>query len=245
MTITTEAASRLREGSRDPLSSRAPTQGKKSFLRDNGLSLVLGACFAIFLAGQSFAGHRSFNEDRIAHGERPIAWSEYLRSSHFAEATFENWESEFLQMAAYVLLTAFLFQRGSAESRDPDEPASSSSTEVRDDASRPWPVKRGGIALRLYENSLGLAFGLIFLATFLLHAWSGARLHNEEALLHGEAPLSTLEFVATSQFWFESLQNWQSEFLAILAMVGLSIFLRQKDSPESKDVASPHAQTGA
>jgi hypothetical protein len=168
-----------------------------------------------------------------------VSYPEYLRTSHFAEATFENWESEFLQMGAYVLLTALLFQRGSAESNDPDEPQKSgSAVSQRDERPR-------GLARILYENSLGLAFVAIFLASFLLHAVSGAEMHNEEQIQHGLPTVTVAEFVRSSQFWFESFQNWQSEFLAILSMVVLSIFLRQKGSPESKDVDAPHRETGA
>jgi hypothetical protein len=115
----------------------------------------------------------------------------------------------------------------------------------RDPSKRPWPVRRGGIARRLYEHSLGLAFGLLFLVSFTLHAVSGTRRYSEDQREHGAPLVSTQQYLVTSQFWFESFQNWQSEFLAILAMVVLSIFLRQKDSPESKDVESPHGETGA
>jgi Domain of unknown function (DUF6766) len=217
----------------------------RRLLRDNGLSFALGALFLLSLIGQTLAGHATHNAERKTHGQQTVAYWSYLRSSHFAEATFENWESEFLQMAAYVVLTMLLFQRGSAESRDPDGQEEGSKSRPRDASKRPWPVRRGGLARRLYEHSLGTAFGLIFVASFALHAISGARLYSEDQQKHGEPPISAPQYLVTSQFWFESFQNWQSEFLAILAMVVLSIFLRQKDSPESKDVESPHSQTGS
>jgi hypothetical protein len=212
-------------------------------LRDNGLSIVLGLLFSVCLAAQSLAGHRAYNEERLAHREPAVSFRAYLRSSHFAEATFENWESEFLQMAAYLLLTVSLYQRGSAESRDPDAPP------TRDPATRrkrdlPWPVRRGGIALLVYQHSLSLAFVVLFLASIGGHAVAGARRYSEDQVAHGGTPLSALDYVRTSQFWFESFQNWQSEFLAIGSMVVLSIFLRQKDSPESKRVDSAHSETG-
>ena len=213
-------------------------------LRDNGLSIILGALFAAFLCGQFAAGHRVYNEEQREHGEPAVGAIAYLRSSHFLEATAENWESEFLQMAAYVFLTVFLFQRGSAESKDPDasEAVDRAPRARRQDA--PWPVRRGGLVLRIYAHSLTLAFALLFVASFIVHAVAGARRYNGEQAVHGHPPVTVSAYLGTSQFWFESFQNWQSEFLAIAAMVVLSIFLRQKGSPESKPVDSPHRQTG-
>jgi hypothetical protein len=208
---------------------------------DNGLSLALAALFLAFLIGQSLTGFQVNNAERAAHAEPPLSYAAYLRSDHFAEATFENWESEFLQMAAYVVLTAMLIQRGSAESNDPDASARQSAP----GRAAPWPVRRGGWVLRLYEHSLSLALALLFFASFVLHGLAGARHYNAEQLQHGETPIGIVSYFATAQFWFESLQNWQSEFLAILAMVVLSIFLREKGSAESKDVAAPHHKTGA
>jgi Domain of unknown function (DUF6766) len=213
-------------------------------LRDNGLSLALGTLFVLTLIGQTLTGQATYNAEQTSHGQLTLGYWSYLQSSHFAEATFENWESEFLQMATYVLLTMILFQRGSAESRDPDGHETLKAP-PRDPRKRPWPVRRGGIARRLYEHSLGLAFGLLFLVSFTLHAVSGSRRYSEDQREHGAPPVPTQQYLVTSQFWFESFQNWQSEFLAILAMVVLSIFLRQKDSPESKDVESPYSETGA
>lgn len=216
--------------------------------RRNGLSIVFGALFLLLLAGQVLTGERQFNEERELHGEPPLPLSVYLGSGHFLEATAENWESEFLQMAAYVFLTVWLFQRGSAESKSPDEPEEVDRDPRLADGKRladaPWPVKRGGWVLRVYEHSLSLAFLLLFLLAFAAHAWGGLRLHNDEALAHGQAPQTLAHYLASSQFWFESLQNWQSEFLAILGMVVLSIFLRERGSPESKPVDAPHARTG-
>jgi hypothetical protein len=147
-------------------------------------------------------------------------------------------------MAAYVLFTVFLFQRGSAESKDPDgdEEVDRAPRRYRKDA--PWPVRRGGMVLRLYEYSLTLAFATLFLASFCAHAIAGAGRYSEEQIAHGQPAVGAVGYLGTAQFWFESFQNWQSEFLAIAAMVVLSIFLRQKGSPESKAVDSPHRQTG-
>ena len=219
----------------------------KKFLRDNGLSIVmLGLFFLAFIFGQAYAGHLEDNDERGEHGQRILGFGEYLRSAHFMEATMENWESEFLQMGVFVFLTAFLYQKGSAESKDPDkrEEVDRDPRRVRDKKDAPWPVRRGGWVLRIYEHSLSLAFLVLFLSSFFLHAASGRSLYNEEQIVHGQPPVTFWEYLGGSRFWFESFQNWQSEFLAIGAMVILSIFLRQKGSPESKPVDAPHSETG-
>ena len=214
--------------------------------RNNGLSIVLTLLFLLALAGQSVTGYLEHNDGQREHGRPTVTFGAYLRSSHFLEATAENWESEFLQMAAYVLFTVFLFQKGSAESKDPEDPDEEVNREP--DPNRPNApkiVRRGGIALALYKHSLLLAFLGLFALSFVLHAVGGAREYNEEQLEHGETGrVSTLGYLGTSRFWFESLQNWQSEFLAVLSIVVLTIFLRQHGSPESKPVDAPHSQTG-
>jgi hypothetical protein len=159
----------------------------------------------------------------------------------------ENWESEFLQMFLFVALTAFLYQKGSAESKKlhGNEPVDRDPKQSRNKKNAPWPVRTGGIVLKVYEHSLSLVFLLLFIICFLLHAVGGARQYNQDQLDHGGAEqLSTLEYISTSRFWFESFQNWQSEFLAVGLMVVLSIWLRQRGSPESKPVGAPHAATG-
>jgi hypothetical protein len=202
--------------------------------------------FLIFELGLTVVGQRQYNDERTEHGQARISYASYVKSSAFLEATMENWESEFLQMFAYVFLTVFLFQRGSAESKSPDEPE-----EVdRDPRLRackegdPWPVRKGGWVLRLYEYSLSIALFLLFAVSFILHALGGARQHSDQELVHGGKAISTLAYLGSAQFWFESLQNWQSEFFSIAMMVVLSIFLRQRGSPESKPVDSPHRKTG-
>jgi Domain of unknown function (DUF6766) len=214
----------------------------KDFLRDNSLSIVLAVLFAVFLAGQAISGWLHYNEEQNDHNQPPVALVEYLQTGAFGEAVFENWESEFLQMGLYVILTVFLIQRGSAESRDPDEPEKADLPSNL--ANAPSPVRKGGWTLKLYSHSLSLAFALLFIASFIGHAVCGTRAYNEEAAEHGKEALSLWQYCATSQFWFESFQNWQSEFLAIFAIVILSIWLREKGSPESKTVTAPHAKTG-
>jgi hypothetical protein len=219
----------------------------KRFFRENSLSLVLFAGFFLtFLVGQTLTGFHDYNDDREEHGRAPVALTEYLKSGHFAEAVFENWESEFLQMGFYVVLTVFLRQKGSAESKKirGKEKVDEDPEKHRQDPKAPGPVRRGGIALKLYENSLGLAFLFLFLASFVGHAIGGHSLYNEERADHGQAEATLMEYMKSSRFWFESFQNWQSEFLAVGSIVVLSIFLRQKGSPESKPVHAPHEQTG-
>ena len=215
-------------------------------LRENGLSITLFALFFFSLVGQSVTGHHEYNQDQQEHGQPSVGYVEYLKSGHFIEAVFENWESEFLQMAAYVVLTIFLYQKGSSESKKIDtiEDVDVDPRRFQQQKDAPWPVRRGGLILKLYENSLGIALFLLFLLSFALHAIGGVEEYNQDQAEHGAAPISLIQYLGSSRFWFESFQNWQSEFLSIGVMVVLSIFLRQKGSPESKPVASPHSETG-
>jgi hypothetical protein len=213
-------------------------------LRENGLSIAMFGLFVLFLIGQCITGYREYNQDQQDHGQLTTTFPAYLTTGHFYEAVFENWESEFLQMGAYVVLTIFLRQKGSEESKAPDEHEKVDDEPNPEAPGVPWPVKRGGIVLKLYEHSLSIAlFGLFFLS-FALHAIGGAAEYSQDQLAHGSQPVSVLQFLATSRFWFESFQNWQSEFLSVGMLTVLSIFLRQKGSPESKPVEAPHGATG-
>jgi hypothetical protein len=220
----------------------------KRFLRDNGLSLVLFVLFFFaFLVGQSFTGHRQYNNEQQEHGQPTVGYAEYLGTGHFLEATMENWESEFLQMFFFVILTVFLYQKGSAESKDPHkkEEVDRDPRKSRHKKDAPWPVRKGGFILTLYEHSLSLAFLLLFLGSFVLHGVGGAIEYNANQQEHGRSErVTTLEYMTTSRFWFESLQNWQSEFLAVGSMVVLTIFLRERGSKESKPVDAAHSDTG-
>jgi hypothetical protein len=217
------------------------------FWRDNGLSLTLLSIFLLLLGGQLLAGWMEHNHELVAHGARAVPLLDYAGSGAFLEVTAENWESEFLQMFVYVVFTIFMFQRGSSESKSPDEPAKVDEDPRlhQDNPRAPWPVRHGGWVLRLYGNSLSLAFLLLFLVSFALHALAGHAAWSDEQRLHGQAGGSLAQYFFGSRFWFESLQNWQSEFLAIGSMVVLSIWLRQRGSPESKPVAAAHADTGS
>ncbi len=204
-------------------------------------------CFAVFVVGLSLVGLAEENRQLAQHGQPVIGYFDYLHSDSFVEAVFENWESEFLQMAAFVALTAVLRQRGSPDSK-PIAGRSAVDADPRRARLRrntPWPVKAGGIWLRLYENSLTLALVLLFVVSFSLHAIGGAGAFSEELAAHGEAPVSVFAYLGSARFWFESLQNWQSEFLSVGALIVLGIFLRQRGSTESKPVADPNSETGA
>ncbi len=217
------------------------------WIRDRALTLVLMACFAVFLVGQFVTGFYEYNAERQQDGAAQVRPGEYLATGHPWEATFENWESEFLQMAVFVLLTTFLVQKGSPESRRPGgvkEPVDVDPRRYAGDPSAPWPVRRGGLVLKLYENSLGLTFVGLFLLSWAGHAAGGFAEYRDDQLGHGGLAPTFGEYLASPRFWFESFQNWQSEFLAIAAMVWLAVYLRQRHSPESKPVHAPHSETG-
>lgn len=214
--------------------------------RDNGLTIVLMLLFAFSIAGQWLSGWHVALEDALRHGRPALSLGDYAVSPEFLSSVFENWESEFLQMAAYVVLTAVLIQRGSAESKDPD--GSLRDHDLAAQATNPGTPRIllwGPLWRAIYARSLGLALALLFVASFVLHWTQSARAAAEEAIEHGEAAPAMIAYLGDSQLWFESFQNWQSEFLSTALLVVLSIFLRQRESPESKPVAAPHSQTGA
>lgn len=216
----------------------------KNFIRNNSLSLVFFLLFILSLVGQLVFGFEEYNKELLEDGGAAVSLIEYVASGHFIQATFENWESEFLQMALFVVLTIFLQQKGSSESKDFDK-----EEEVdREPSSRrhhaPWPVKAGGWILGIYKHSLTIVLLLLFLVSFVLHFYGSLTDENVKLSLK-QLPLETAgKYIADSRFWFESFQNWQSEFLSVFAIVVLSIFLRQKGSPQSKPVDAPNRETG-
>jgi hypothetical protein len=217
---------------------------KHSFWYRNSLSLVLSAIALLLLAGQAWFGWKEYNKEMFEKGGETVSFPDYFATAHFFEATFENWESEFLQMAMYVLFTIFLRQVGSSESKslEKDERVDQEPQSHKD---APWPVKRGGWWLKLYSYSLTLAFLLLFFISFFIHAESSRREFNTEQQLDGKPGESFVHYLSNSRFWFESMQNWQSEFIAVLSIVVLSIYLRQKGSPESKPVDASYEETGS
>ena len=219
----------------------------RQFFHNNGLSIVLFGLFFFSFIGQYLTGIKEYNNDQQEHNQPAVGYVEYFGEGHFIEATFENWESEFLQMGMYVVLTIFLYQKGSSESKNPDTTDRVDIIPEKDLLSKdaPAPVRRGGLGLKIYQNSLSIVLFSLFFLSFALHAFGGSRVYNQENAEHGDPErVTAIEYIGTSRFWFESFQNWQSEFLSIGAMVVLSIFLRQKGSPESKAVDSPHSETG-
>lgn len=219
----------------------------RKFFYENGLTLVLITITLVSFAGQAFTGLHVFNDEQRDFGRATIGLTDYLTTGHFIEAVFENWESEFLQMGCYVLFTIWLRQKGAADSKSVDgeaEEVDRAPDRARQGA--PGPVRRGGWQLALYRRSLTLALFGLFFASFWLHAYGAARQHNHEETLKGKpAHETTISIMSSSEFWFQSLENWQSEFLSVATLVVLSIFLRQHGSPESKPVDAAHDDTGS
>jgi hypothetical protein len=212
--------------------------------RYNGLSITFILLFVVTLGGQIFTGLREHNADREEKGAAKVSFQEYLGTGHFIQATFENWESEFLQMGLFVVMTIFLYQKGSSESKDPDKKEEVDEDPDPKKKGAPGPVKKGGWRLWLYKHSLGYALFGLFIISFFMHWLGSLREYNEEQALKGKPAESALEYLGNSRLWFESFQNWQSEFLSVFAIVVLTIFLRHKGSPQSKPVDAPHHQTG-
>jgi hypothetical protein len=218
------------------------------FLRDNGLVLFFGTIFVLALGGQAVAGFHAFNDDQVADGAAPVSWATYLTSSDFGADVAENWQSEYLQFALYILATVHLVQRGSPESKQLGQEGTESDQDqlVGRHARRDSPhlARASGARLWWYANSLGLTMGLIFLGSWAAQAVAGRAAYNAAQLRAFQDPVGLGEYLAAPDFWNRTLQNWQSEFLAILSMALLSIFLRQRGSPESKPVGAAHSATG-
>ena len=218
----------------------------RKFLYENSLTLVLIAITLATLAGHALTAWHQFNEEQRDFHQPVLNLACYLTTGHYIESVFENWESEFLQMGAYVALTIWLRQKGAADSKSID--GSEEEVDREPDPNRPGapgPVRRGGWVLALYRRSLTIAFFSLFAASFFLHAYGTARNHNHEEFLKGKvAHETTISILSSSEFWFQSLENWQSEFLSVATLIVLSIFLRQHGSPESKPVDAPHDETG-
>jgi hypothetical protein len=214
----------------------------RDWMHDRALTLALMAMFLASLAGQFAAGFHEYNESQLEHHRPAVAPASYFTTGHWWESVFENWESEFLQMAVFILLTTVLVQKGSPESRRPRvrEPMDADPRDHAGDPDAPWPVRRGGWIVLLYEHSLGLAFVLLFALSWAGHALAGHAAFADDAVSRGLPRPALTAYLMSSRFWFESFQNWQSEFLSIAAMVWLAVYLRQRWSPESKPVHAAH-----
>jgi uncharacterized protein DUF6766 len=219
------------------------------FLRENSLSLVFGGLFLGALGGQSVAGLHKYNAEALEHGDMAISYGRYLVSSDFGVAVLENWQSEYLQFSLFILATVWLVQKGSNESKKLDEAGLESDQEQRlgrhaGPRSPRW-ARAGGRRTQLYSNSLLLVMGAIFVASWFGQSVTGWTTFNEDQRDHKEATVSWGEYLREPDFWERSLQNWQSEFLAVGSMAAFTIYLRQRGSPESKPVGAAHDETGS
>ncbi|MDB5247915.1 MAG: hypothetical protein JWQ40_2309 [Segetibacter sp.] len=217
---------------------------KKGFLYKNSLTLVFFLLFLLSLAGQFYTGWKEYNEELEKDKFSPVSISQYISSGHFISATFENWESEFLQMALFVILTRTLRQEGSSESKklEGEEEVDKEPDPNKENA--PWPVHKGGIILAVYKNSLSIVLLLLYLLSFVMHIYGSLRDFNFGQVRAGKPAETFSEYIFGTRFWFESFQNWQSEFLSIFSIILLSIYFRQKGSSQSKPVDAADSETG-
>ena len=219
------------------------------WLKEQSLSLFFFLLFLLTLVGHSFAGQHAYNAEQLAHDSEPLSYWRYLVSSNFGEAVIENWQSEWLQFMVFTVATIWLLQKGSNESKQLDQAGRESDQQQRvkgyaDERSPLW-AKAEGLRRRIYENSFLIVMSAIFLASWLIQSLTGWNEYNDEQRQHGEAAVSWLTYLDRADFWEKTLQNWQSEFLAVGTMVVFTIYLRQRGSPESKPVGAPQDETGS
>ncbi|MEU6347467.1 DUF6766 family protein [Streptomyces sp. NPDC046977] len=220
----------------------------RRFARENGLGLAFGSAFLLALAGQAISGHAEFNNQLLAEDLQSISFASYLTTSDFAVDVTENWQSEYLQFFLYIYATVWLLQRGSPESKGLTKagPGSDRDQLVGPHAGPDSPrwARMPGVRQALYARSLGLTMATIFLLCWFAQSISGVAAFNEQHLRQLQAPVSWAGYVSTADFWNRTLQNWQSELLAIASMAVFSVYLRQRGSPESKPVGAAHSATG-
>src|SRR4051812_12261940 len=220
----------------------------RRFLRDNALTLFFLALMLGALAGQALTGHAEFNGQQLAQGGQPVSLAAYLTSSDYAVDVAENWQSEYLQFFLYIFVTVWLIQRGSPESKSPGDSGTESDARQKTGrhaaADSPAWARVGGLRGAVFARSLGLLMGVFFLLSWLAQSIAGRAAYNAQQFAQYEDAVSWIGYVTTADFWNRTLQNWQSEFLAIASMAALSIYLRQRGSPESKPVGSAHTATG-
>ncbi|MEV4564322.1 DUF6766 family protein [Nonomuraea sp. NPDC049419] len=218
------------------------------WIKQNSLALMFLVLFLLAVAGQAVAGMFHYNDEQVAQGGEPVSLLSYVASSSYAVDVAENWQSEYLQFFLFIMLTVWLVQKGSPESKELDKAGPESDEEQRigrhADPDSPRWARAKGLRLWLFSNSLGLVMGLIFLLSWLAQSVAGQAAYNADRLGDLRDPVSWGSYVTSGEFWDRSLQNWQSELLAVLSMVVLSIYLRQRGSPESKPVGAPHTSTG-
>jgi len=217
-------------------------------LRDNALTLAFLGIFLLTLIGQAIAGWHQYNSDQLTHGQSTYTFLRYLGSSSFGADVAENWQSEFLQFSAFIFLSVVFVQRGSTESKDPGQEGKESDKEQKigryASADSPLWARVGGFRTTLYSNSLLLVMTFFWLFSWLVQSVDGWRAFNDDQQSHNDQPLSYLSYLTASDFWNRSLQNWQSEMLAVASVLIFTVFLRQRGSEQSKPVGEPHATTG-
>ena len=219
------------------------SEQKNSFIYKNSLSIAFLLLTFLSLAGQAFTGVQQYNEFLSDHNYHIVSLFQYLCTGHFIQATFENWESEFFQMGLFIWFTVFLKQKGSSESKKIGV-KEEFDREPKNRTNAPWAIKKGGFILSVYKHSLSLSLLLLFLISFVLHWYGSNKDFNQINMLEGKDTESMYAYLSNSRLWFESFQNWQSEFLSVFAIIFLSIYLREFGSPQSKPVDAPHAETG-
>jgi Arc/MetJ-type ribon-helix-helix transcriptional regulator len=220
------------------------------FVRENGLSLFFGVLFLAALGGQSVAGHAAYNQHQLEHGDAAVSYGRYVSSSDFGRAMLENWQSEYLQFALFILATIWLVQRGSNESKPLENAGRESEQQQRlgpysGPKSPRWSRFHGGVRRAVYSNSLILLMLAIFVLSWFGQSVTGWTTYNDEQRQHDEPTVSWSGYVVSPDFWEDTLENWQSEFLAVGTMAVFTIYLRQRGSPESKPVGAAHDETGA
>jgi hypothetical protein len=218
------------------------------FLKDNSLAIVFGLLFLVALGFQSLAGWHAYNADQLDHHQQAVSWIHFVSSSSFGVAVLENWQSEYLQFTLFIVLTVWLIQRGSPESKEPGKEGTESEREQRigryaEDDSPLW-ARVGGVRTFVYSNSLLLLMATIWALSWLGQSLTGVVDFNEQQAEHGSKAISWAEYLTRADFWDRTLQNWQSEFLAVGSMAVFAVYLRQRGSPESKPVGASHAATG-
>jgi hypothetical protein len=220
----------------------------RRFLRDNSFALFFGCLFLASLVGQAIAGHIAYNDEQLLHGGEAISLGRYLTSSEFGQAVMENWQSEYLQFLVFLMATVWVLQRGSPESKPLGKAGRESEAEqlIGAHAKRDSPAwaRAGGWRAALYGNSLLIAMAVLFLGSWLSQSFTGWTAFNQELVDHNAERISWLSYLGNAEFWETTLQNWQSEFLAVGSFAVLAIYLRQRGSPESKPVGAAHSDTG-
>jgi hypothetical protein len=229
--------------------SEQPAERRGGFVRDNAISLFFGVIFLLALVGQAFSGWQEYNNQQVADGLSTISLGSFLTSATFGVDVVENWQSEYLQFLLYIWATVWLIQHGSPESKTPgDEGLETMASQKLGSAARagsPEWVKAGGWRTRVFSNSLVLVMGGVFLLSWLAQSLTGVAAYNEEQIVQLQDPVGWSSYVMSAEFWNRTMQNWQSEFLAVGSMAILAVFLRQRGSAESKPVGEPHESTGA